>query len=59
MFIVELQTGMWIAPWSGDPGRTLVKKTAQKYKTERGAKIALKCARRYSPFKDAKIEQVD
>ena len=30
----------WIAPWKGDPGRTLVYANAKRYKTERGAKIA-------------------
>jgi hypothetical protein len=55
MFIVELQTGTWLAPWLGDPGRTEVEASARRYKTEGAAKIALKYARRYRPFKNAKI----
>jgi hypothetical protein len=27
-FIIELAPDMWIAPWTGDPGRTLVRSSA-------------------------------
>jgi len=56
-FVVELQpqVQMWIAPWQGDPGRTCVEATAVRYKTEAAAKAALTRARRYSPFKQARI----
>ena len=56
-FIVQLTSGvpMWIAPWSGDPGRTLDIDNAQKYKTLHEATIALAKARRYSQFREAKI----
>ncbi len=53
MWIVELEEGVWIAPWSGDPGRTLVQDNAQKFRNERGARQALRYARQYRPFADA------
>jgi len=31
MWIVELEPGVWLAPWEGDPGRTLVMKNARKF----------------------------
>lgn len=59
MYAVELATGIWIAPWSGDPGRTLISFNAKTYKTKRGAKIALGLSRRYRPFINAKIVPAD
>lgn len=41
MFIVEIDEGIWLAQWAGDPERTLVKENAKKYKTMRAARIAL------------------
>lgn len=58
MFIVELEKGVWLADWSGDPGRTLLKKNARQYATRRGASIALGMARKFRLFKDAVIEKV-
>lgn len=59
-WIVELQPGCWLATWSGDPGRTLIKTSARRYATERGARIALGIARRIRPgyFLNAKVEQI-
>lgn len=56
-WIVELQpqVRMWIAPWEGDPGRTCVESSAKRFKTVAAAKAALTRARRYSPFKEARI----
>ncbi len=60
-WIVELQpqVQMWIAPWQGDPGRTCVESSARRFKTEASAKAALTRARRYSPFKKARIYQFE
>lgn len=55
MYIVKLNPKCWLAPWSGDPGRTCVKKNARRYKTLRGARIALGLARQYRPFEGANI----
>lgn len=54
-FVVELAPTIYIAEWSGDPGRTLVRKSARRYDTLRGARIALARARRYRAFPDARI----
>lgn len=57
-WIVELEPGVWLAPWSGDPGRTLVEATAKRYKERRNAVYALTRARRYRPFRCARIVEV-
>jgi len=41
IYIVEIDKGVWLAPWVGDPGRTLVKDSARKYTSLHGAKTAL------------------
>ena len=58
-WIVELQPQMrmWLAPWTGDPGRTCVEASAKPFKTPAAAQAALTRARRYSPFKNARIYQ--
>lgn len=58
MYIVELEEGVWIAPWEGDPGRTLVKDNAKLFKTETGASRALTAARKIkhrNGFPEARI----
>ena len=58
-FVVRLgvtnRSPYYLAPWSGDPGRTHVLTSARIYATERGARIALGMARRYRPFAFAEI----
>lgn len=54
-WVVELCPGCWLAPWSGDPGRTLVVENAKQYKSERGAKIALGHARRFRSLDNARV----
>lgn len=58
-WIVELQpqVRMWIAPWTGDPGKTCVEAWAKPFKTRGAAEAALTRARRFSPFKSARIYQ--
>ena len=35
MFILKFSNqDCWIAPWEGDPGRTLVRENAKEFKTE-------------------------
>lgn len=55
---VEIEPGVWLAPWSGDPGRTLVAGHARLYATEREAMAGLAAARRYRPFKAARVVAV-
>ena len=58
MYIVELDKNVWLAAWSGDPGRTLCLENVKTYKTLRGAKIALGMARKYRPFKNAECIRI-
>lgn len=58
MFAVELDPGVWIAPWDGDPGRTLRLKNAQVYGSAMSAMDALDAARKYRPFERAAIFKV-
>lgn len=57
-WIVELEKNTWIAPWSGDPGRTVVMDNARKFNSKRSAAFALGKARGFSPFPHAKITEV-
>jgi hypothetical protein len=54
-FIVELEDGVYLAAWNGDPGRTLVKSSAKRFKAYAQAQFALLGARNYRPFERAKI----
>ena len=40
MYRLRIGAECWIAPWDGDPGRTLIKESAKTYETLRGANIA-------------------
>ena len=53
--VVELEKGVWLAPWKGDPGRTLVQSSARKFNSKHSARRALMLARRYRPFADAAV----
>lgn len=58
MYIVEFEEGCWAAPWSGDPGRTLVKDNAKRFKTLSAAIKCLDKARAIpfrNGFRNAKI----
>ena len=54
-YIVELESGVYLAPWSGDPGRTLVRDNAMVYSTRRKAMSALFNAQSHRPFKNGRI----
>ena len=52
--------GWYIAPWEGDPGRTIIKENAKKYKTKRGAKIAKKYfEKRFSHIRNIDLEIIE
>ena len=39
-YVIEIESAksmMWVAPWVGDPGRTLKHDNAQKFKTKKSA----------------------
>jgi len=52
---VELEPGVWLAEWDGDPGRTLDEKNATEFETMLEAVVALNKAREYRPFPKAVI----
>ena len=54
-FIVEIEDKCWLAPWSGDPGRTVVEQNAQRFATEHAALMAMVEARTFRPFPSARI----
>lgn len=58
-FIVELETGVWLAEINGDPGRTLVEADAQQWDSYEDALGALAEARKLRPFERASVIQLD
>lgn len=54
-YIVELEPGVWLAWWPGDPGRTLSRRDAKDYRSESVATKALQEARKYRPFAQARV----
>lgn len=58
--LVEIEPGVWLARWAGDPGRTLIRENAQQFPTEANAQLAIDLMlKRYLPgrphLKRAKI----
>lgn len=54
-FIVELETGTWLAETEGDPGRTKVQDNAQRFESIKDAYDALDNARKHRPFEAASV----
>jgi hypothetical protein len=54
-YIVRLETGVWLAPWDGDPGRTLVESSAKVFPDAALAYKALAAACRYRDFSHATL----
>jgi len=60
-YIVELEPGVWLTRGDGlacDPARTLVMENARQYSRWQDAKVGLTWARKYRPFKNAKIVEL-
>ena len=57
MYVVELEPGVWIAPWEGDPGRTLHINHASVFSRWIDAAAALEKARAYRRFTHASIRE--
>ena len=55
MYAIELEKGVYIAPWTGDPPRTLVLDNAKTYKTKSEAYKDIAKALKYRNFKSLKI----
>lgn len=54
-YLVQLQDDCWIAPWSGDPGRTLSIDHARVFDTPQEAANSLRYAKRFRDFAESKI----
>ena len=54
-YVVELEPGVWIAPWMGDPGRTLALANAKRFVLRGSAKSAIRSARQFRGFEKARI----
>lgn len=54
-WIVELEPGVYLAPWSGDPGRCLDARNAQVYASHPRARLALRAAQKLRPFEKARV----
>ena len=52
---VQLENGVWLAEWEGDPGRTLIERQAKEFPNTDDALAALAKARTYHPFPDAVV----
>lgn len=53
VWTVQLEPGVWIASWDGDPGRTLRGQNAKQFVSRRAAQRALIAARKYRAFAKA------
>lgn len=53
VYVVQLEPGVWLAPWTGDPGRSLEMASAKKFPSlasaHRAIANALQCRRFKSP----------
>lgn len=57
-YIVELEPGVWLAPWDGDPGRTTVKENAKVFDVSYLAKHAGEEAQKYRSFFGWRVVEV-
>ena len=55
---VMLELGVWLAPWDGDPGRTMMSEFATVFDSKIEAITALKSTWKYRPFKHAQLVKV-
>lgn len=55
-YTVQLEPGVWIAPWDGDPGRTLLHVNAKRFRSRLSAMRALRIAKQHRPFAAARVE---
>ena len=56
LYIVKLQDGVWLAPWKGDPGRTLKMASAKKFTSLASAHRAIAKALQFRSFKNPTVE---
>lgn len=58
MYIVRLEVGVWLADGTGDPSRTTLEANAKRFNKFTEAKAALKLARVFKHFVNARIIEV-
>lgn len=52
MFILKFSNiDCWIAPWDGDPGRTLERNSAKTFRTKKGAEKIAKKIIKENPYR--------
>ena len=56
-WVVQIEPGVWLSPWQGDPGRTLVLENAKRFKSAHAGECALRQARRWRAFAGAFVYQ--
>lgn len=57
-YLAILEQGVFIAPWSGDPGRTLDFDKARLFIKKSDAWRAIEKAQKYRKFKSARVEEI-
>lgn len=57
-YIVQLEGNLYLAPWEGDPGRTLKYDSAMVFKNKKQAKKELIKARKFRKFENAEIIEI-
>jgi hypothetical protein len=58
-YIVELEPGVYLAPWLGDPPRSCVLCNSRWFGGRKSAQAALERARGYRPFADGKVRKLE
>jgi len=51
----NLKKGVWIAPWTGDPGRTTKIENAKEFNNRSTAWRAIERAQKIRPFENAQL----
>ncbi len=54
-WLVKLEDGVWLAPWRGDPGRTLIIGNARRFRSQAAAHRALAGSLRFRGFEGAQV----
>ena len=56
-YTVRIGENCWLAPWHGDPGRTIVKENARVFCSRQAADKAIKAAYKFRPLLLTSIEE--
>ena len=59
-YIIQLEKGVFLADWEGDPGRTLKREIAKRFPSDQSAITSLNNLKKdYSKFKNAEVVLID